>query len=147
MNDYLKVTKTNPSAILPKRATDGSAGYDLFVCIEEPMIINPGESYIFPTGIAIEIDDPMYVGLVFARSGLSIKHGITLSNAVGVIDSDYRGEIAVSLYNTSLVPYKVEPFERVAQLVIMPIITPKILEVDTLNDTSRGSGGFGSTGK
>ena len=111
------------------------------------MIIKPGESCIFPTGIAIEIDDPMYVGLVFARSGLSIKHGITLSNAVGVIDSDYRGEIAVSLYNTSLVPYKVEPFERVAQLVIMPIITPKILEVDALNDTSRGSGGFGSTGK
>lgn len=131
----------------PQRATAGSAGMDLSACIEEDMIIAPRQLVRIPTGIAIALPGPEYVALVYARSGLGIKHGITLSNGVGVIDSDYRGEIQVGLTNLSDVPYTVQPGDRIAQLVVTPVVLPELERVEELDDTSRGAGGFGSTGQ
>ena len=131
----------------PQRATAGSAGMDLSACIEEDIIIAPRQLVRIPTGIAIALPGPEYVALVYARSGLGIKHGITLSNGVGVIDSDYRGEIQVGLTNLSDVPYTVQPGDRIAQLVVTPVVLPELERVEELDDTSRGAGGFGSTGQ
>lgn len=147
LNSYLKITKKKETATLPKKATHGSAGFDLFSCIDEPIIIAPTQQVLVPTGIAISLKNPCHVGLIFARSGLSIKHGITLSNGVGVIDSDYRGEIFVGLCNIGKDCYEIKSGERIAQLVIVPILNPQILEVSSINNTTRGCGGFGSTGK
>ncbi len=130
----------------PFYATEGSAAMDLPACIDEPIILNPGDRVAVPTGIAIALPANEYVGLVFARSSLGLKKGITLPNAVGVIDSDYRGEILVALTNISDEPYTINPAERIAQLVIMPVCIPTIKVVDELCETQRGSGGFGSTG-
>ncbi len=138
-----KIGKEIPS---PFYATNGSAGMDLPACIDEPLKINPGERVAVPTGIAIALPSNEYVGLVFARSSLGLKKGITLPNAVGVIDSDYRGEILVALTNISDEPYTISPAERIAQLVIMPVCIAKIKVVDELSSTQRGDGGFGSTG-
>lgn len=143
----IKVKKINEKAVVPQRATEGSAGADLFACIDEPVKINPGEIKVIKTGIAIEIPDKNYAAFVYARSGLGIKHGICLSNGVGVIDSDYRGEICVGLCNISQTAYTVEPEERVAQMVIMPVDCAVYEEVIDINSTERGTGGFGSTGK
>lgn len=143
----IRVKKLDEKAVVPQRATEGSAGADLFACIDEPVLIKPGEIKIIKTGIAIEIPDKNYAAFVYARSGLGIKHGICLANGVGVIDSDYRGEICVGLCNISQKPYTVEPGERVAQMVIMPVDTAEYEEVDNINATQRGKGGFGSTGK
>jgi len=142
----LKIKKMRPGAKLPKRATSGSAGYDLSACIEQPLTIKAGGRALIPTGIATSLPEDT-VGLVFGRSGLGIKHGLTPSNAVGVIDSDYRGEISVGLSNHSDVDYTIEPGERIAQLVIVPVLTPEIEETDELSETERSAGGFGSTGK
>lgn len=142
----LKIKKMRQGAKLPKRATEGSAGYDLSACIEQPLTIEAGKRAVIPTGIAAALPEGT-VGLVFGRSGLGIKHGLVPSNAVGVIDSDYRGEIAVGLSNHSEKDYTIEPGERVAQLVIVPILTPSIEEADELSETERSGGGFGSTGK
>ena len=131
----------------PQRATAGSAGMDLSACIEEDIIIAPRQLVKIPTGIAIALPGPEYVALVYARSGLGIKHGITLSNGVGVIDSDYRGEIQVGLTNLSDVPYTVQPGDRIAQLVVTPVVLPEVELAVELDDTSRGAGGFGSTGQ
>ena len=131
----------------PQRATAGSAGMDLSACIEEDIIIAPRQLVRIPTGIAIALPGPEYVALVFARSGLGIKHGISLSNGVGVIDSDYRGEIQVGLTNLSHTPYTVQPGDRIAQLVVTPVVTPEVEVVEELEDTDRGTGGFGSTGR
>lgn len=143
----IRVKKLDEKAVVPQRATEGSAGADLFACIDEPVLIKPWEIKIIKTGIAIEIPDKNYAAFVYARSGLGIKHGICLANGVGVIDSDYRGEICVGLCNISQKPYTVEPGERVAQMVIMPVDTAEYEEVDNINATQRGKGGFGSTGK
>lgn len=143
----IKVKKINEKAVVPQRATEGSAGADLFACIDEPVEIKPGEIKVIKTGIAIEIPDKNYAAFVYARSGLGIKHGICLSNGVGVIDSDYRGEICVGLCNISQKTYVVEPGERVAQMVIMPVDCAVYEEVIDINSTERGTGGFGSTGK
>ena len=143
----LKMKKVRDSAVIPQRATPGSAGLDLCACIEEPIELLPRKLASIPTGIAIELPDEGSAALVFARSGLGVKHGISLSNGVGVIDSDYRGEIKVGLCNLSDTPYTIMPGERIAQLVIIPVLTPVPEEADTLSDTSRGSGGFGSTGR
>ncbi len=132
---------------LPKRATEGSAGFDLTAAISEPVTIKPNELCKIPTGIAIGLPSADYVALVFARSGIAVKHGIALSNGVGVIDSDYRGEIQVGLCNLSNEPYTIEPGERIAQLVVMPVCLPVIEVVNSLDQTQRGAGGFGSTGK
>ena len=131
----------------PTYATEGSAGLDLPACIDEAVTLNPGDRTAIPTGIAIELPSPDYVAYVFARSSLGLKKGITLPNAVGVIDSDYRGEIKVALTNISDEPYTINPGERIAQLVIAPVIKAEFKEKDELEQTQRGSGGFGSTGK
>ena len=143
----LKIKKTDPRAELPVRGTPGSPGLDLRAVLDEPMTLPPGALVSVPTGIAIGLPSPDTVGLVFARSGLAVKHGIGLSNGVGVIDSDYTGEIRVGLINQSAVPYDLHPGERIAQLVVMPICRPELVEADTLEETERGAGGFGSTGR
>ena len=147
MKTQVKVKRLNDSAVLPKRATEGSAGADLYACINEPLTIAPGELVKIPTGIAIELESNGLAAFLFARSGLGVKHGITLSNSVGVVDSDYRGEICVGLCNVSSEPYTIQPNERVAQMVIMPVACADFVEAEELSDTVRGEGGFGSTGK
>ena len=142
----LKIRKLREGAKIPQRATSGSAGMDLYACIDEPITLAPGQLSIVPTGIAIELPDNGCAAFLYARSGLGVKHGICLSNGVGVIDSDYRGEVCAGLCNVSDKPYVIEPNERVAQMVIAPVFTPDIVEVDELSDTKRGAGGFGSTG-
>ena len=142
----LKMKKVRENAIIPKRATAGSAGLDLCACIDEPLTVKAGERAVIPSGIAIALENSEVVALVFARSGLAIKHGISLSNSVGVIDSDYRGEICVGIINTSREDYTVNPGERIAQLVLTPVIPAEPVEVESLDETERGAGGFGSTG-
>lgn len=143
--DIVKVQKLNPNAILPQRATPGSAGYDLCACISENVIIPAGGSVVIPTGLAIALEENT-VAKIYGRSGLGIRHGITLSNCVGIIDSDYRGEIMVGLINRSKNNYTIHPAERIAQMIIEPILTPILQECDSLSQTQRGAGGFGSTG-
>ncbi len=143
----LKVKRLHPDAVIPQRATDGSAGMDLYAVLKEPLTVAAGERVRIPTGIAIGLPSPETVALVFARSGLAVKHGLTLSNCVGVIDSDYTGEIQVGIINQSDTAYTVQPGERIAQLVIMPVLQPTVVETDTLEKTARGDGGFGSTGR
>lgn len=147
MSEIFKVRRLRESAKLPFRATEGSAGMDLYACIDSPVTLGAGEKAVIPTGIAIELPSAELTAFVFARSGLAIKHGIGLLNGVGVIDSDYRGEICVGVINQLAEPYTIAPDERIAQLVIMPVslITP--VEAQSLDDTARGEGGFGSTGK
>ena len=142
----LKIKKVRENAKLPTRGTVGSAGMDLYACIDEPITLNGGDKAVIPTGIAIGLCSPEYAAFVYARSGLAIKHGIGLLNSVGVIDSDYRGEICVGVINQLKEPYTIEPFERIAQMVIQPVALPELVEVDDLDETDRGAGGFGSTG-
>ncbi len=132
---------------LPFYASAGAAAMDLCACMDAPVTIPAGQRVTLPTGIAIALPDAGYVALVFARSGLGIKKGICLSNGVGVIDSDYRGEISVGLFNSSQEPYTVQPGERIAQLAVVPVVQARIQLTDTLDETERGAGGFGSTGK
>lgn len=145
--EMLKIQKLKDNAIVPKRATKGSAGMDLYACINEAVTIAPGELLTVPTGIAAQLPGEEYAIFIFARSGLGIKHGICLSNGVGVVDSDYRGEICVGLCNVGNKPYTIEPNERIAQMVVMPVSVMDIQEVSALESTQRGTGGFGSTGK
>ena len=147
MNSIVKVKKRRENAVLPHRATEGSAGADLYACIDEPILLEPGGLVMIPTGIAIELADKGMAAFLFARSGLGVKHGITLSNSVGVVDSDYRGEVCVGLCNVSSEPYTITPNERIAQMVIMPVVCADYVEAQELGDTERGAGGFGSTGK
>lgn len=143
----IKIKKLRENAKIPKRATAGSAGMDLYACIDEPITLAPGQLAVVPTGIAIALPENSCAAFLYARSGLGVKHGICLSNGVGVIDSDYRGEICAGLCNVSDKPYTIEPDERVCQMVIAPVLTPDVVEVSELDDTDRGEGGFGSTGK
>lgn len=148
--------KLKIKAVSPKIGTDlpvpfyasaGAAGMDLCACIDGPVTIAPREIVSLPTGIAIALPSAEYVALVFARSGLGIKHGVALANGVGVIDSDYRGEIRVGLVNQSSLPYTVQPGDRVAQLVVTPVVRAELELAEDLDETERGAGGFGSTGK
>ncbi len=143
----LKIKKLRENAKIPLRATPGSAGMDLYACIDEPITLAGGEKAVIPTGIAIALPSPELGAFIFARSGLAIKHGIGLLNSVGVIDSDYRGEICVGLINQLKEPYTINPDERIAQMVIMPVSLIPPVEVSELDETERGEGGFGSTGK
>ena len=145
--DTIKIKKLTEHAIVPQRATAGSAGMDLCACIKSPITIAPRQLVTVPTGLAIALPNSGCVALLFGRSGLGVKHGITLSNSVGVIDSDYRGEIKVGLCNLSDTPYTIQPNERIAQLVITPVLPLPVQQVDELDETARGEGGFGSTGK
>lgn len=147
MNNLVKVKKLNDNAVIPQRATSGSAGADLYACIDTPITLEPGKLVKIPTGIAIELADSSVAAFLFARSGLGVKHGITLANSVGVVDSDYRGEVCVGLCNVSDQPYTIQPGERVAQMVIMPVAAAEFVEVASLSSTDRGEGGFGSSGK
>lgn len=142
----IKFLENNKEKKLPFYATEGSAGMDLIACVEEDIVLPPLGRALVPTGIAIELPGPEYGAFVFARSGLAIKKGITLANCVGVIDSDYTGEIKVGLINMSNEEFVVTNGERIAQLVIMPVNQAKLTVVDELDKTERGAGGFGSTG-
>lgn len=143
----IRFQKLHPNAVLPQRATPGSAGMDLVACLQEPVQLQPGGRAMVPTGLAMALPTTEWVGLVYARSGLAVRHGITLSNCVGVIDSDYRGEIRVGLCNLGQEAYTIQPGERIAQLVITPVLLPPVEQVNELDSTERGTGGFGSTGK
>ena len=142
----IRVKKLSEKAILPTYGSAGAVGADLYACLEAPVTIQPGETYFVPTGIALEVPEGC-AGLVYARSSLGAKRGIAPANKVGVIDPDYRGEIRVVLLNHGKVPQTIEHGERVAQFLITPVLTPAYEEVAELTDTTRGTGGFGSTGK
>lgn len=145
--DTIRFQRLRPEALLPKRATEGSAGMDLTACIDQPVLLPKGGRALIPTGLAVALPGSHLASFVFARSGLAVKHGVTLSNCVGVIDSDYRGEIKVGLINQGDEDYTIQPGERIAQLVVMPVCCLPIEECDQLDETQRGAGGFGSTGK
>lgn len=142
----LQVKLLHPKARIPTYGTKHAAGADLYACLEAPVTIESGQTQFLPTGLAVAVPAG-YVGLVFARSGLACKHGLAPANKVGVIDSDYRGEVLVALHNHGAKPQRVEPGDRVAQLVIVPILSPTLRVVDDLSETERGGGGFGSTGR
>ena len=131
---------------LPQYETPGAAGMDLRACLEAPFPLHPGALVRIPTGIAIALPGPGYMALLFARSGLAARHGVTLSNGVGVIDSDYRGEIQVAMTNLSQTVYEIQPGQRICQLVICPVCQASLSFVPRLDETKRGAGGFGSTG-
>ena len=143
----VKVKLLDNSAAIPERASEGAAGYDLRACIDAPITLRRGEISFVPTGIAIELPGKEFVALLTARSGLACKHGITLANSVGVIDSDYRGEIKVALINLGSSDFVINPGERIAQMLIMPVALPQLSVVEELSETIRGGGGFGSTGR
>ena len=132
---------------IPEYATAGSAGLDLRACLDEPLEIAPGEVKLIPTGLAIHINDPGYAATILPRSGLGHKHGVVLGNLVGLIDSDYQGPLMLSCWNRSEVAYTVQPAERIAQLVIVPVSRVSFDVVEEFNVSERGEGGFGSTGK
>ena len=145
MKQQVKIKKLNEYAVAPKYASTSAAGADLYAAVEDSVIIKSGETFLVPTGICMEIPEG-YAGLIFARSGLATKKGLAPANKVGVIDSDYRGEVMVALFNHSKEDFLLERGERIAQLVITPYLTADFTEADSLSDTERGEGGFGSTG-
>ena len=132
---------------LPIYATEGSAGLDLRACLDNAITLQPGETTLVPTGMAIYIGDPTVAAMILPRSGLGHKHGIVLGNLVGLIDSDYQGELMVSCWNRSKAAFVIQPGERIAQLVLVPVIQAQLEQVDQFKVTARGTGGFGSTGK
>lgn len=132
---------------LPAYATPGSAGLDLRACIDTPLTLEPGSTHLIPTGLAIHIADPAYAAMILPRSGLGHKHGIVLGNLVGLIDSDYQGELMVSTWNRGSGSFTLNPMERLAQLVIVPVLQVAFNVVEEFTESERGSGGFGSTGK
>ncbi len=143
----VKFKKLDERAQLPNYATSGAAAADLCALIDEPMCVEPMQRVLVPTGLAMALPNAQTVALVYARSGLSIKHGLCMANGVGVIDSDYRGELKVPMINLGTESYSIQPGERVAQLCIAPVHTAVFALADSLDDTDRGEGGFGSTGK
>ncbi len=145
--EMLKIKKVRENGKVPQRATSGSAGLDLCAATDGPITLKCGETALIPTGIAIALPSEKYGAFVFARSGLAVKHGIGLLNSVGVIDSDYRGEIMVGVINQIKEEYTIQPGERIAQMVIMPVSVMPTVEAESLDETDRGAGGFGSTGR
>lgn len=143
----VKIKRLTPTAQIPQKQTIGSAGADLHADITQTVTILPHTTVKIPTGISVELPTNEYVSLIFPRSGLSTKYGIALANKVAVIDSDYRGEIQIPLYNHSEQPFIVQPQERVAQMLIMPVVCAEYIDAGELNPTERGESGFGSTGK
>jgi len=143
----LKILDPRMRDHLPAYATAGSAGLDLRACLDSALVIEPGATHLIPTGLALHVADPAYAAVILPRSGLGHKHGIVLGNLVGLIDSDYQGPLMVSAWNRSQTAYTLEPFERLAQLVVLPIAQVQFTIVDNFNQSTRGAGGFGSTGK
>jgi len=143
----VKILDERIRANLPAYATAGSAGLDLRACVDEPVTLRPGESALIPSGLAIHLGDPGLAAIVIPRSGLGHKHGIVLGNLVGLIDSDYQGQLMVSCWNRGKEPFVVNPLERIAQLVVVPVVQVELNVVDAFAESARGAGGFGSTGK
>jgi len=143
----LKIIDARMRDQLPSYATPGSAGLDLRACIQVPLTIEPGSTHLIPTGLVIHIADPAYAAMILPRSGLGHKHGIVLGNLVGLIDSDYQGELMVSTWNRGATAFVLNPMERLAQLVIVPVLQVGFRVVDSFEESDRGAGGFGSTGK
>jgi dUTP pyrophosphatase len=131
---------------LPEHATMGSAGIDLRACLDAPLLLNPGRAELIPTGIAIHLDDPGLAAMILPRSGLGHKHGIVLGNLVGLIDSDYQGQLMVSCWNRGSEPFTVAPGDRIAQLVVVPVVQVELNVVESFSSSARGAGGFGHTG-
>ena len=144
--EKVAVKKLREGAILPTFGSNEAAGADLYACLEQDVTIAPGETVFVPTGLAMELPRG-YAGLIYARSGLACKRGLAPANKVGVVDSDYRGEFIVALHNHVSQPQTISHGERIAQLVVTPVLIPEYIEVKTLSDTQRGTGGFGSTGR
>ncbi len=142
----VKLLDARMADALPAYATPGSAGLDLRACLDEPLLIEPGQTRLIPTGLAIHIADPGLAAVILPRSGLGHKHGIVLGNLVGLIDSDYQGPLMVSCWNRGQVAYTVQPMERIAQLVIVPVVQASFRRVESFEVSDRGEGGFGSTG-
>jgi dUTP pyrophosphatase len=143
----LKVLDPRVADDLPAYATPGSAGLDLRACLDSPLVLEPGQTQLIPTGLAIHIGDPGLAAMILPRSGLGHKHGIVLGNLVGLIDSDYQGPLMVSCWNRGSTAFTVQPLERIAQLVIVPVVQASFRRVDEFGTSDRGAGGFGSTGK
>ena len=143
----VKILDARMRGQLPHYATAGSAGLDLRACIDQPITLAPGQTELVPTGIAIHLDEPGLAAVILPRSGLGHKHGIVLGNLVGLIDSDYQGQIFVSTWNRGNAPFVLNPMERLAQLVVVPVVQVEFNVVDDFAKSSRGAGGFGSTGK
>jgi dUTP pyrophosphatase len=146
MNIELKILDDRLRDAMPAYATPGSAGLDLRACLTEPLTLAPNAWQLVPTGMAMYLKDPGYAAMILPRSGLGHKHGIVLGNLVGLIDSDYQGQLMVSAWNRSEVPYTLQPMERLAQLVIVPVVQANFTLVDDFAPTQRGAGGYGSTG-
>ena len=146
MMEDIKVKLMKSNAKMPTYGSNGAAGADLYACLDEAVLVQPGTTQMIPTGLSMEIPKG-YAGLIYARSGLACKQDLAPANKVGVIDSDYRGEFIVALHNHGSEVRTISPGDRVAQLVITPVYTPGFKQVDTLSDTERSGGGFGSTGK
>ena len=147
MHIDVKILDSRLSNQLPAYATPGSAGLDLRACLDEPLTLQPNAWQLVPTGLAMYLKDPAYAALILPRSGLGHKHGIVLGNLVGLIDSDYQGQLMVSAWNRSTVPFVIEPMERIAQLVIVPVVQAQFNIVEAFAQSERGEGGYGSTGK
>jgi dUTP pyrophosphatase len=143
----LKILDPRIAAQLPHYATPGSAGLDLRACLDEAVTLNPGETQLVPTGLAIHLADAGYAAMILPRSGLGHKHGVVLGNLVGLIDSDYQGQLMVSVWNRGQEAFTIQPFERIAQMVIVPVVQAKFRLVQEFDESHRGEGGFGSTGK
>jgi dUTP pyrophosphatase len=143
----LKVLDSRMAECLPAYATPGSAGLDLRACTEGPLVIEPGQAALIPTGIALHIGDPGLAAMILPRSGLGHKHGIVLGNLVGLIDSDYQGPLMVSCWNRGQAAFTVQPMDRIAQLVIVPVVQARFRQVQEFSASERGEGGFGSTGR
>jgi len=132
---------------LPTRATPGSAGLDLRACLDAPVVLEPGQTHLVPTGIAIHLDDPGLAAVLLPRSGLGHQHGIVLGNLVGLIDSDYQGQVMVSVWNRGSHPFTITPGERIAQMIVVPVVQVELELVAQFEDSARGAGGFGSSGR
>ncbi len=142
----VKVLDTRMADQLPAYATPGSAGLDLRACLDQPLVLEPGQTHLIPTGLSIHIADPGLAAMILPRSGLGHKHGIVLGNLVGLIDSDYQGPLMVSCWNRSQATFTLQPMERIAQLVIVPVVQAAFRRVESFEGSARGTGGFGSTG-
>jgi dUTP pyrophosphatase len=143
----IKILDERLRSQMPAYATAGSAGLDLRACVTEPLTLEPGQTALIPSGLAIHLDDPGLAAIVIPRSGLGHKHGIVLGNLVGLIDSDYQGQVFVSCWNRGREAFVVNPLERIAQLVVVPVVQVELNVVESFEESTRGAGGFGSTGK
>jgi dUTP pyrophosphatase len=143
----VKVLDERIRAMLPHYASAGAAGLDLRACVEKPVVLNPGDSQLVSSGIAIHLGDPGYAAVILPRSGLGAKNGIVLGNLVGLIDSDYQGPVTISVWNRGKQPFTIQPLDRIAQLIVVPVVQVEFEVVEEFAASARGTGGFGSTGK